>query len=340
MKTSDFDYLLPDHLIAQIPVEPRDQSRLLVINRALATTEHRHFYDIVDYLQPGDLLVANDSRVIPARLRGHKLDSGGQVEILLLRQLEPGVWETLVRPGSRLKDGAKIQLGEHGWAEVLTRTPQSTRLVRFSNEEALEIMGTVPLPHYIHEPLANPERYQTIYAQARGSVAAPTAGLHFTPSLMERIRNLGAQIAFVTLHVGWDSFRPVREEDAHRHPIHKEWGELKMEVVKQIQHTQERGGRIIVVGTTTMRLLESVALKGDDNGLSLRPYAGWVDLLILPGHQFRMADAIVTNFHLPRSTHLMLVSAFAGTELIKGAYQEAVKEGYRFYSFGDAMLIL
>ncbi len=362
MRTSDFDYDLPPDLIAQTPVEPRDRSRLLVLRREGGSIEHRRFFEIVDYLHAGDLLVCNQSRVIPARLFGRKLDSGGRVEVLLLRRLGPGNWETLVRPARRMGVGAKVEIGAHQDAgskerlplasdlsakgradtpivgEILAAMEGGVRVIRFSDEAGLEAMGVVPLPPYIHLPLADTERYQTVYAREKGSIAAPTAGLHFTPELMRHIREKGVDFAFVTLHVGWDSFRPVRVENPRLHHMHKEYGELSPEVVRQLNRARAEGRRIICVGTTTVRLLEQGAVLS--GGSPLAPFSGWVELLILEGHRFNLVDGLITNFHLPRSTLLMLVSAYAGSERILNAYREAVARGYRFYSFGDAMLIL
>lgn len=359
MKTSDFDYDLPPHLIAQTPVEPRDHSRLMVVWREQGAIQHRRFFEIVDYLQAGDLLVCNQSRVIPARLLGRKMDSGGKVEILLLRRLEPGLWETLVRPGQRVRVGARIEIQAQGEelskeklpggvdnrteitsvvGEVVELREGGTRVVRFSDETALEPLGVVPLPPYIHLPLDDPERYQTVYARVKGSIAAPTAGLHFTPELIDRIKEKGVRLAFITLHVGWDSFRPIRVEDPRRHHMHKEYAELSAQVAHQLNRARAEERRIICVGTTTVRLLEHAAIAS--GGGPVAPFTGWVDLLILSGHKFNLVDGLITNFHLPRSTLLMLVSAFAGRELILRAYEEAVVSGYRFYSFGDAMLIL
>lgn len=341
MKTSDFEYNLPPRFIAQTPAEPRDSSRLMVLYRDDGSIQHRRFYEIVDLLRAGDLLVCNDSRVIPARLWGRR-ETGGRMEILLLRRLEAGLWEVLMRPGRRAVVGARLSVVDgHGSpkvpveAEVLGRTGHGTRLVRFSQEEALEELGQVPLPPYIHEPLEKPERYQTIYAREKGSVAAPTAGLHFTPHLMESLRARGVEFAFITLHVGLDSFRPVRVEDPRQHDMHQEFYEVSEEVAGKLSQARGEGRRIIAVGTTTVRALEEAALAGNGGY-----YRGWAKLMIFPGHRFQLVDGLITNFHLPRSTLLMLVAAFAGREFILRAYQEAISCGYRFYSFGDAMLIL
>jgi S-adenosylmethionine:tRNA ribosyltransferase-isomerase len=339
MKTSDFDYELPLERIAQTAAEPRDHSRLMVLSRKDGNMEHRYFYEVGDYLRSGDVLVCNDSRVIPARLLGRKVDGGAKVELLLLRRLERGVWETLARPGRRLKAGARVELGEGSIieAQVIEKKETGTVIVSFPDEEALEKAGTVPLPPYIHTPLANPERYQTVYAQEKGSVAAPTAGLHFTPELMNSLHGKGVRFVFVTLHLGLDSFRPVQVDDPDEHIIHKEYGELTPEVAGELNQAKAEGRRVICVGTSAVRMLECAA-QGSEGGV--KPFTGWVDLFIRPGHRFKMVDALITNFHLPRSTLLMLVSAFAGRELILQSYREAMRLGYRFYSFGDAMLII
>jgi S-adenosylmethionine:tRNA ribosyltransferase-isomerase len=301
--------------------------------------EHRYFYEVGDYLRSGDILVCNDSRVIPARLLGRKVDGGARVELLLLRRLERGVWETLARPGRRLRVGARVELGTGSIieAQVIEKKETGTVIVSFPDEEALAKVGAVPLPPYIHTPLTNPERYQTVYAQEKGSVAAPTAGLHFTPELMNSLQGKGVRFVFVTLHLGLDSFRPVQVDDPAEHVIHKEYGELTPEVAGELNQAKAEGRRVICVGTSAVRMLEHAA-QGGEGGV--KPFSGWVDLFIRPGYRFQMVDALITNFHLPRSTLLMLVSAFAGRELILQAYSEAMGLGYRFYSFGDAMLII
>jgi S-adenosylmethionine:tRNA ribosyltransferase-isomerase len=337
MKTSDFDYHLPPGLIAQTPIEPRDHSRLMVLYRDRGTIEHRRFFEIADYLRDGDVLVFNDSRVIPARLRGKRTGSGGRVEVLLLRRREPGVWEALVRPARRLQPGAAIEVGGGPLtirAEVIGKGEGGVRVLRFPDETLLMQAGEVPLPPYIHEPLADPERYQTVYARPPGSAAAPTAGLHFTSGLLEKIQTKGVRCVFVTLHVGLDTFRPVKEEDPAEHAIYREYGVVGKEAAAEMTRARREGRRIICVGTTTVRLVEQAALAGGG------AFQGWVELYILPGHRFRMVDGLVTNFHLPRSTLLMLVTAFGGKELIDKAYREAISEKYRFYSFGDAMLVI
>ena len=320
----------------------------MVLDRVTGSIEHRHFYEIVDYLRDGDVLVLNDSRVIPARLWGQRVAGGGKVEILLLRQVGPGVWEALVKPGRRVRVGTTIEVSAPSAAsfsnpmkivaEVMEERENGIRVIRFSGGEVVEELGQIPLPPYIHSPLSEPERYQTVYARVKGSVAAPTAGLHFTPELLKAIDEKGVQPVFVTLHIGLDTFRPVRVEDPCQHPIHSEYGELTQESAHLLNRAKAEGRRIICVGTSAVRLIEAVAQAGD--GLRIRPFAGWVNLFILPGYQFQVVSAMVSNFHLPRSTLLMLVSAFAGEELTRRVYEEAVWSRYRFYSFGDAMLII
>ena len=341
MKTSDFDYHLPPAYIAQTAKEPRDHSRLMVLSRADGAITHRHFFDLGELLNEGDVLVFNDSRVIPARLIGRKTGSGGRVELLLLRRFGPGLWEALVKPGKRVGEGVKIEVnGLLG--EVIEQRDGALRLVQFSDETALEKAGEVALPPYIHHPLEDPERYQTVYSRVKGSVAAPTAGLHFTTELLHHLVGKGVQFAFVTLHIGLDTFSPVREEDPRNHPMHKEYGELTPQVAQQLNQAKAEGRRIICVGTTSVRVLEKAASgneKGGESEKGLEAFCGWIDLFILPGYHFRTLDGLITNFHLPRSTLLMLVSAFADQRFVQRAYQEAIHQGYRFYSFGDAMLI-
>ena len=343
MKLSDFDYHLPDDLIAQTAAEPRDHSRLMVASRRDGSLEHRRFYEIVDYLHEGDVLVFNNSRVIPARLYGRKIGTGGRLELLLLRRREPGTWEALVKPGRRVNPGTRFEItrpdGESGpgtTAEVIEEGDGGVKLIRFSDETRLAALGQVPLPPYIHTPVSDPERYQTVYSQPEGSVAAPTAGLHFTTGLPARLKDKGIQCLFVTLHVGLDTFRPVKVEDPAEHRIYREYGIISPAAAGELARAKASGRRIIAVGTTSVRLLEAAARMND----SIGPFDGWVDLFILPGHRFRLVDALVTNFHLPRSTLLMLVTSFAGKELIDKAYQAAIDRRYRFYSFGDAMLVL
>jgi S-adenosylmethionine:tRNA ribosyltransferase-isomerase len=375
MRTSLFDYDLPPELVAQTPIEPRDASRLLVVHRASGAIEHRTFREIGEYLRPGDLLVLNQTRVIPARLTGRKAGTGGRVELLLLRRRDDGSWEALaggkgLRPGTvvelaasdkRQATSSKQQAGNDEpeaqssqrpaaatiRAEIVAETEAGGRVVRFERpiEPLLGELGEVPLPPYIHEPLANPERYQTVYARVEGSAAAPTAGLHFTPELLLELRRMGVDLAFVTLHIGLDTFRPVKEDEVEAHRIHTEWLELAAPAAEQINRARLEGRRVIAVGTTAVRALESAADSACGEGKAcgwrtVAAYSGPTDLYIYPGYRFRVVEAMITNFHLPRSTLLMLVSAFAGRELILRAYEEAVRQRYRFFSFGDAMLLL
>jgi len=347
MRTSDFDYYLPPDLIAQTPIEPRDASRLMVVHRATGQIEHRLFRDVGEYLRPGDLLVANQTRVIPARLHGRKAGTGGKVELLLLARRDEQTWEALAG-GKGLRPGLRIEFaGGQIAAEIVAETESGGRLVRFDRpiEPLLDELGEVPLPPYVHEPLANRDRYQTVYARIEGSSAAPTAGLHFTPELLLELRRMGVELAFLTLHIGLDTFRPVKEEEVEAHQIHTEWFELPAPAAEQINRARLEGRRVIAVGTTAVRALESAACSCSPNGEScglqtVAACAGRTDLFIYPGYRFRVVEAMITNFHLPRSTLLMLVSAFAGRELILRAYEEAIRERYRFYSFGDAMLLL
>ena len=344
MKTDDFNYHLPQELIAQHPLEHRDRSRLMLVKRSDGSIEHTTLSDITDYLVEGDVLVFNDSRVIPARFYGRKVDTGGRVEILLLRHSGNGAWEALVKPGRRINTGDRIEIvkdpamDNHSGvlAEVKGLRPGGIKLLGFPDEAMLDL-GSVPLPPYIKAPLSEPERYQTVYADEAGSVAAPTAGLHFTNELLDRLQGRGIECLFVTLHIGLDTFRPVSEDDPRKHIIYREYGRIDKKVANRLSIAGEEGRRIICVGTTAVRLLEHAAKI---SGEALKPFRGWVDLFILPGHCFRMVDGLITNFHLPRSTLLMLVSAFTGRELTLQAYSEAIERGYRFYSFGDAMLIL
>ena len=347
MKTSDFDYTLPPELIAQTPIEPRDASRLMVVHRNTGQIEHRLFHDVSDYLRPGDLLVANQTRVIPARLRGRKAGTGGQVELLLLARRDEQTWEALAG-GKGLRPGRRIELtGGQITAEIVAETESGSRLVRFDRpiEPLLDELGEVPLPPYVHQPLVDRDRYQTVYARIEGSSAAPTAGLHFTPNLLLDLRRMGVELAFLTLHIGLDTFRPVKEEEVEAHQIHTEWFELSAEAAEQINRARLEGRRVIAVGTTAVRAVESAARSCSPDGEScgwqtVAAYTGRTELFIYPGYRFRVVEAMITNFHLPRSTLLMLVSAFAGRELILRAYEEAIRERYRFYSFGDAMLLL
>jgi len=357
MKTSDFDYNLPESSIAQTPAEPRDSSRLLILRRDSGEVEHRRFSDVLHFLNPQDLLVLNRTRVIPARLFARK-ETGGKVEILLLRRRNERTWEALVG-GKGLRVGSKVFLPPDSkdsrlWkdaksgdfalqqppisAEVMEVLQGAERLIQFSEpiEPRLAALGQMPLPPYIHERLKDPERYQTVFSRDVGSAAAPTAGLHFTPRLLDEIQARGVRVAYVTLHVGLDTFAPVTEENPAEHQIHTEWCELPPETADLINETKRSGGRVIAVGTTSVRTLESAEMRQD----KILPYAAATSIFILPGYQFKVVDAMMTNFHLPKSTLIMLVSAFAGREKTLQTYQTAIREGYRFYSFGDAMLIL
>jgi S-adenosylmethionine:tRNA ribosyltransferase-isomerase len=335
MKTSDFDYHLPVESIAQTPVEPRDSSRLLVLDRKTGNVTHSFFHEIGKFLNPGDLLVLNQTRVIPARLFAHK-STGARVELLLLRREDLLTWECLVG-GKGLSKGKLVSVENGPNAVIVETLDGSRRRIQFTVpiEPFFPTAGHVPLPPYIHTPLSDPERYQTVYAREPGSAAAPTAGLHFTPRLLDKLKKSGVKIAFVTLHVGLDTFAPVTEDDPAEHRIHTEWCELPQQTADLINQTRQQGRRIIAVGTTSVRTLESPKL-----GLPFKPFAGPTDLFILPGYKFKLVNVMITNFHLPRSTLLMLVSAFASREMILDTYEIAIKEGYRFYSFGDAMLIL
>jgi len=340
LRTADFDYDLPPERIAQTPVEPRHASRLMVLERVSGAFHHDTFWNLERYLRPGDLLVVNQTRVIPARIYARKVPGGGRVELLLLRREDELTWEALVG-GKGLLAGRRMEIEGGPSAFVLAVMEGARRLVRFSEpvEPFLERIGHTPLPPYIHTPLKDPERYQTIYATQPGSAAAPTAGLHFTTDLMEKLRAFGIGFAHLTLHVGLDTFAPVNEEDPREHKIHTEWCEINEETARTINEAYKRGGRIVAVGTTSVRTLETAAHLARE-GERVGAFSGPTHLFILPGYQFRAVDAMITNFHLPRSTLLMLVSAFAGRERILAAYEIAKREGYRFYSFGDAMLIL
>ena len=340
MKTSDFYYDLPQELIAQTPLERRDGSRLMVLDRERGEITHRHFYDLPEYLHPGDTLVLNDSRVLPARLYGHRVPTGGAVELLLLKDQGDGKWECLARPGRKLKPGAEVSFGDGELTATIAEDLQEgKKLVQFHYEgiflEILERLGKMPLPPYIKEELQNGERYQTVYSKVTGSAAAPTAGLHFTKELLQKIQDMGVSIAYVTLHVGLGTFRPVSAEEVTDHHMHSEFCMISKETAELLNETHRRGGRIICVGTTSCRTLESFA-KEDG---TFEESSGWTEIFIYPGYRFKAMDALVTNFHLPESTLVMLVSAFAGREHILNAYNTAVQERYRFFSFGDAMLI-
>ena len=341
MKTSDFDYFLPEELIAQTPIEPRDHSRLLVYNRADHSVQHLHFYDLPRFLIPGDVMVVNDTRVIPARLLGEKEETHVPVEILLLKRLEKDLWEALVRPGRRLAPGTWCSFGDGLLrAEIVDRAPEGARLVRFHYqgvfEEILDRLGQMPLPPYIHERLQDRERYQTVYAREEGSAAAPTAGLHFTPELLEHIREKGVEIVPVLLHVGLGTFRPVKEEDVSQHQMHVEHYEVTPEAAEKINRARAEGHRCVCIGTTSVRTLETASTE---DGL-VHAQNGDTGIFIMPGYHFKATDSLVTNFHLPQSTLLMLISALMGREEALRVYRIAVEEKYRFFSFGDAMLIL
>jgi S-adenosylmethionine:tRNA ribosyltransferase-isomerase len=344
MRTDDFDYSLPPDVIAQTPVDPRDASRLLVLDRETGAIMHEQFRNIGRYLHAGDLLVANESRVLPARLFGRKA-SGGKIEVLLLRRRDERTWEALVG-GRGVRPGSEVHFDANGQsvlrANVVDLLPSGGRLLQFDRpvEPLLPQLGAMPLPPYIHERLNDPERYQTVYSHTPGSAAAPTAGLHFTPELIQTLQQNGVDWATVTLHVGLDTFRPVQVDDAAEHKMHSEWFELGSATATAINETKQRGGRVVAVGTTTVRVLETAAQRAEQNGSDqLLPGAGDTDIFIYPPYRFRAVDALITNFHLPRSTLLMLVSALANRDQILHAYNEAVRDRYRFFSFGDAMLI-
>jgi len=338
MKTDDFNYDLPESFIAQTPIEPRHNSQLMVRDRSSEDIEHRRFWEVGRHLKPGDLLVINQTRVIPARMFAHKLPGGGKVEILLLRKQDALQWVCMVG-GKGLKPGRKIVIENGPGAEIKAMLIGPQRLICFDKpiEDYFETAGHVPLPPYIHQTLFDPERYQTVYAQTPGSAAAPTAGLHFTQELMDKLRSEGIKFAELTLHVGLDTFAPVNETDPEQHLIHSEWCTLSQDTADLINETRLKGGRVIAVGTTSVRTLESAAT--DNREMIVKPYSGETNLFILPGYTFKIVDGLITNFHLPRSTLLMLVSAFTGREKILNAYEIAKEEGYRFFSFGDAMLI-
>ena len=341
MKTSDFYYDLPEELIAQDPLEDRSSSRLLILDKETGKTEHHIFKEIIDYLNPGDCLVINDTKVIPARLIGEKVGTGAKIEVLLLKRKEKDVWETLVKPGKKMKVGAQVSFGGGLLTgEVIDVVEEGNRLIKFHYEgifeEVLDQLGEMPLPPYITHQLKDRNRYNTVYAKNEGSAAAPTAGLHFTPELLDAIQKKGVDIARVTLHVGLGTFRPVKVEDVTEHHMHSEFYQVDEEAAEKINRAKDGAGRVICVGTTSCRTIESAA---DETG-HLKPCSGWTEIFIYPGYKFKMLDCLITNFHLPESTLIMLVSALAGKEHVMAAYEEAVKERYRFFSFGDAMLIL
>ena len=339
MLLSEFDYFLPEELIAQHPCEPRDHSRLLVLDKNTGAISHQHFFDLLEYLNAGDTLVFNDTRVIPARLIGYKEETGGKVEVFLLSRKSENDWEALVKPGKKARPGTVILFSDKLSCEVLESTDFGGRVVRFNFngifEEILDELGETPLPPYITEQLADKERYQTVYARERGSAAAPTAGLHFTTELMKRIQDKGVHLAFVTLHVGLGTFRPVNAEDITDHVMHREYYSVLPETAELINRTRQKGGRVIAIGTTAIRTLETATVNG-----VLEAKSGWTEIFIYPGYTFKMVDAAVTNFHLPKSTLLMLISALAGQQNVFTAYKEAVEQKYKFFSFGDAMLII
>ena len=340
MKVKDFNFDLPEELIAQHPLKKRDESRLMVVNKTNKEIEHKQFKNIIDYLNPGDCLVLNDTRVLPARLLGMKEDSGGKMEFLLLKRIDKYHWETLVKPGKRAKIGTRFVFGNGELkAEVTSISEGGSRIVRFEFEgifeEVLDRLGEMPLPPYITEKLEDKERYQTVFSREVGSAAAPTAGLHFTEDLLQQIKAKGVKIAFVTLHVGLGTFRPVKAEAVEEHEMHSEYYMLSKETADVINEAKEKGGRVIAVGTTSNRTIETIA---GENG-RVKAQSGWTDIFIYPGYNFKIVDALITNFHLPESTLIMLISAFSTKEYVMNAYNEAIKNRYRFFSFGDAMFI-
>ena len=340
MKTSDFNFDLPQELIAQVPIKDRTSSRLMVLDKETGEIEHRIFRDIIDYLNPGDCLVLNDTRVIPARLIGSKVGTGGKIEFLLLKRTEDDTWETLVKPGKRAKIGARFSFGDGKLiAEVVGMSDDGARIVKFEYdgifEEILDELGNMPLPPYITEKLEEKERYQTVYSKHNGSAAAPTAGLHFTKELLHKIEEKGVDLAFITLHVGLGTFRPVKVEDVTNHQMHSEYYIVTEEAAEKINRAKASGHRVISVGTTSTRTIESVA---DENWI-VKAKSGWTNIFIYPGYKWKVIDNLITNFHLPESTLIMLVSSLAGKDHVLNAYKEAVKERYRFFSFGDAMFI-
>ena len=340
MNVKDYDYDLPEELIAQDPLEDRSSSRLMVLDRQTGDVEHRHFTDILEYLHPGDCLVINNTKVIPARLFGVKEDTQAKIEVLLLKRKENDIWETLVKPGKKAKPGTKLVFGDGLLtAEVVDVVEEGNRLIQFHYdgifEEILDQLGQMPLPPYITHQLKDKNRYQTVYAKYDGSAAAPTAGLHFTKELLQKVKDMGVDIAEVTLHVGLGTFRPVKEDDIEQHDMHSEYCVIPPETAALVNETKKNGGRVICVGTASCRTLESWAQEDGH----MEPSAGWTSIYIYPGYRFKVMDALVTNFHLPQSTLIMLVSALAGREHVLHAYEEAVKERYRFFSFGDAMFV-
>ena len=340
MKTSDFDFYLPEELIAQHPLEKRDYSKLMVLDKETGKIEHKHFYNVIEYLNQGDTLVLNNTRVMPARLIGEKAESGGKIEFLLLKRIEGDKWECLAKPGKRAKIGTEFVFGKGKLkCKVVDIVEEGNRIIEFSYdgifEQVLDELGEMPLPPYITERLDDKERYQTVYSKEQGSAAAPTAGLHFTKELLEEVKKKGVNIAYVTLHVGLGTFRPVKVDDVNEHVMHSEFYNLEEEDAKIINDTKKRGNKIISVGTTSTRTLETI---GDENGF-VKAQSGWTNIFIYPGYEFKVVDKLITNFHLPESTLIMLVSALSGKEKVMNAYNEAVKERYRFFSFGDSMII-
>ena len=340
MKTSDFDFYLPEELIAQHPLEKRDYSKLMVLDKETGKIEHKHFYNVIEYLNQGDTLVLNNTRVMPARLIGEKAESGGKIEFLLLKRIEGDKWECLAKPGKRAKIGTEFVFGKGKLkCKVVDIVEEGNRIIEFSYdgifEQVLDELGEMPLPPYITERLDDRERYQTVYSKEQGSAAAPTAGLHFTKELLEEVKKKGVNIAYVTLHVGLGTFRPVKVDDVNEHVMHSEFYNLEEEDAKLINDTKKRGNKIISVGTTSTRTLETI---GDENGF-VKAQSGWTNIFIYPGYEFKVVDKLITNFHLPESTLIMLVSALSGKEKVMNAYNEAVKERYRFFSFGDSMII-
>lgn len=340
MKTSDFDFYLPEELIAQHPLEKRDYSKLMVLDKETGKIEHKHFYNVIEYLNQGDTLVLNNTRVMPARLIGEKAESGGKIEFLLLKRIEGDKWECLAKPGKRAKIGTEFVFGKGKLkCKVVDIVEEGNRIIEFSYdgifEQVLDELGEMPLPPYITERLDDRERYQTVYSKEQGSAAAPTAGLHFTKELLEEVKKKGVNIAYVTLHVGLGTFRPVKVDDVNEHVMHSEFYNLEEEDAKIINDTKKRGNKIISVGTTSTRTLETI---GDENGF-VNAQSGWTNIFIYPGYEFKVVDKLITNFHLPESTLIMLVSALSGKEKVMNAYNEAVKERYRFFSFGDSMII-
>jgi len=342
MNISEFDYQLPPEYIAQVPIEPRDRSRMMIVDRMSGACEHAYFFNLPELLRENDTLVFNNSRVIPARLRCKKKGSTTNIELLLLRKIEENMWESMVRPGRKIAPGDVLYVSDRNGhmkhdevIEVLERCDSGLRIIKLANDSIVERFGQIPLPPYIHTPLKQSERYQTVYADIKGSVAAPTAGLHFTPGMLAKVKKKGVAIALVTLHIGLDTFRPIHVEDPKQHEIHTEYGEVSEETASLLNETKRRGGRIIAVGTSTVRLIEAASHNG-----VVQPLSGQIKLFIMPGYAFQITDAMITNFHLPRSTLLLMVSAFAGRETILNAYEQAKQGKYRFYSFGDCMLIL